>query len=206
MILGELLIIVQPKMVVETGTFHGCTTKFVCEFMKRNGLPECHMAAFDLPQVIQEIQSCDPYFASQDNVELVGGLLPASLKRYLETSGQKVDLAIVDSDHSYNAVLSDLETLAPHMKPGSYIFAHDYRKCDPEYVGLVAAVNHFAVMHGFAMLPLNSSNLERREVWGSALLRTPDEDALPISSEIYYRTLGKVITHIKHKLLAFLHR
>jgi hypothetical protein len=206
MIMGELLIIVQPKLLVETGTFRGSTTKFVCEFLKKNRLPKCRIAAFDLPQVIQGIHRRDPYFASQDNVELVGGLLPASLKRYLETSAQMVDFAIVDGDHSYNGVLADLETLAPHMKPGGYIFAHDYRKRDPEYVGLAAAVDHFAAMYGFPMLPLNPSELAGREVWGSALLRKPDEDELPFSSQVYHRTLGKVISHLKRAVLFWLHR
>jgi predicted O-methyltransferase YrrM len=206
MILGELLTIVQPKLVVETGTFRGCTTKFVCEFLKKNRLPACRIVAFDLPQVIQEIHKCDPYFASQDNIELVGGLLPASLKRYLETSAQMVDFAIVDSDHSYNAVLGDLETLAPHLQPGSYIFAHDYRRRDPEYMGLTAAVDHFAAMHGFAMLPLNPSDLKGCEVWGSALLRKPAEDTLTLSSLVYHRTLGKVISHMKRAVLFWLRR
>jgi hypothetical protein len=206
MIIGELLIIVQPKLVVETGTFRGSTTKFVCEFLKKNKLSECRIAAFDLPQVIQGIHRRDPYFASQDNVELVEGLLPTSLKRYLETSSQMVDFAIVDGDHSYNGVLADLETLAPHMNPGGYIFAHDYRKRDPEYVGLAAAVDHFAAMYRFAMLPLNPGELEGCEVWGSALLRKPDDDALPLSSQVYHRTLGKVISHIKRSLLSRLHR
>ena len=206
MIIGELLIIAQPKLVVETGTFHGSTTKFVCEFLKKNKLPDCRIAAFDMPQVVQEIHGRDPYFASQDNVELVGGLLPASLKKYLENSTQMVGLAIVDGDHSYKGVLADLETLAPYMEPGGYIFAHDYRKRDPEYVGLAAAVDHFAAMHGFAMLPLNPGELAGCEVWGAALLRKPDGDELPLSSQLYYKTLGKFVSHARRTLSFWLHR
>src|SRR5208283_1863366 len=205
MIIGELIIIAQPKLIVETGTFRGSTTKFVCEFLKKNRLSGCRIAAFDLFEVIQEIHARDPYFASHENVELVGGLLPASLKRYLETPTQTVDLAIVDGDHSYNGVLGDLETLAPHMKPGGYIFTHDYRKRDPEYLGLTSAVDRFAATHGFALLPLNPSELRGCEVWGSALLRKPDEDELPFSSYLYHRTFGKVISRMRRSVSSWFH-
>ena len=117
-----------------------------------------------------------------------------------------VGLAIVDGDHSYKGVLADLETLAPYMEPGGYIFAHDYRKRDPEYVGLAAAVDRFAAMHGFAMLPLNPGELAGCEVWGAALLRKPDGDELPLSSQVYYRTLGKFISHMRRTLSFWLHR
>jgi hypothetical protein len=176
---------------VETGFLRGSTTKFVCEFLKKNKLPGCRIAAFDLPNVVQEIHGLDPYFASEESIRLVGGLLPGLLRKYLETSAQAVDFAIVDGDHSYRGVLADLETLAPHMKSGGYIFAHDYRRRDPEYEGLTAAVDHFAAMRGFALLPLNTTELEGRQVWGSAPLRKPDQNELPLSSHLYYETLGR---------------
>jgi hypothetical protein len=206
MILGQLLIVAQPGLVVEIGTFRGRTTKFVCEFLKKNQLAQCRIAAFDLPQVIQEIRTCDPYFASQDNVELVGGVLPFSLRKYLEASRQMVGLAIVDANHSYKGVLGDLEAVAPHMKPGGYIFAHDYRKDDSEYAGLIAAVDRFATMHGFAMLPLDPGNLAGREVWGSALLRKPDPNPIPLSSHVYLRTVGKAISQMERAVSPWVHR
>jgi hypothetical protein len=206
MILGELLIVAQPQLLVETGFLRGSTTKYVCEFLKKNRLPRCRIAAFDLPNVVQEIHGLDPYFASEESIELVGGVLPGSLGKYLATSAQAVDFAIVDGDHSYSGVLGDLETLAPHMKPGAYVFAHDYRRRDPEYEGLTAAVDHFAAMRGFALLPLNTTELEGRQVWGSALLRKPDQGELPLSSHLYYETVGKVISHMKRAVSSRLHQ
>ena len=181
MIIGNLLVVSEPKLVIETGVFNGLTTKFVCEFLKKNGIQGFRIAAFDMPDVVQDIQSRNPYFASEKHVELVGGLLPRSLQRYLESTADLVDFAIVDGDHSYKGVTGDLETLAPRMRPGGYIFAHDYRRHDPEYRGLTAAVYHFAVRRGFALLPLNPTGLPSREVWGSVLLRKPEGDRLSLS-------------------------
>jgi hypothetical protein len=196
MIIGELLIVTQPKLLVETGLFQGFTTKFVCEFLKNNGLLGCRIKAFDMPDVVQRLQT-NPYFASEKSIELVGGLLPGSLKRHLEATQQMVDFAIVDADHSYRGVTGDLETLAPFMRPGGYIFAHDYRKGDPDYEELIAAIDHFAVTHGFAMLPLNPAKFEDRDIWGSAILRKPDSDGPSLSNHLYHLTLGRVISRLK---------
>jgi hypothetical protein len=196
MVIGELLIIAQPKLVIETGVYRGFTTKFVCEFLKNNGLLGCRIKAFDMPDVVQELQT-DPYFASEKSIELVGGLLPGSLRRHLEAIEQMVDFAIVDADHSYKGVTGDLEALAPYMRPGGYIFTHDYRKGDPDYEELIAAVDHFAVTRGFAMLPLNPAKFEDRDIWGSALLRKPDSDGPSLSNHLYHKTLGRVISRLK---------
>jgi len=40
--------------------------------------------------------------------------------------GPKVDLLILDSDHSYESVLASLKAWAPHMKETHYVFLHDY--------------------------------------------------------------------------------
>lgn len=195
MIIGELLIIAQPKLVIETGVFRGFTTKFVREFLKNNGLSGCHIAAFDMPDVIEELQR-NSYFASEKNIKLVGGALPASLKKYLQMTGQMVDFAIVDADHSYRGVTGDLKALAAHMRPGGYIFAHDYRTGDPEYRELIAAVDHFAITQGFAMLPLNPTPFGTQNVWGSVILRKPD--ALKGRAyRLYHQTLGRVISRFK---------
>ena len=40
--------------------------------------------------------------------------------------GPKIDLLIVDSDHSEKCVLESLKVWAPHMKARHYVFLHDY--------------------------------------------------------------------------------
>jgi Methyltransferase domain len=196
MIIGELLIVAQPKLVIETGVYRGFTTKFVCEFLKNNGQSDCRIVAFDRPDVVQELQR-DPYFAAEQKIELVGGALPASLKKHLQATEQMIDFAIVDADHSYRGVTGDLKALAPHIRPGGYIFAHDYRTGDPEYKELISAVDHFALTHGFSMLPLNPTPFGTQNVWGSAILRKPDGDQLSLSNHLYHKTLGRVISRFK---------
>ncbi len=43
-----------------------------------------------------------------------------------EYKGPKVDLLIIDSDHTYKHVLEALQAWAPHMKTNHYVFLHDY--------------------------------------------------------------------------------
>ncbi len=85
-----------------------------------------------------------------------------------------VDFAIIDAQHTYNAVANELNIIHPWLKAGGYIFCHDYRENDPNYEGVVYAVDKFAKKYHYDILPLNNSNLNDEEVvWGSALLRKP---------------------------------
>ena len=53
-------------------------------------------------------------------------ILSTTIDAARDYKGPKVDLLIVDSDHTYEAVLGDLKAWAPHMKSTHYIFMHDY--------------------------------------------------------------------------------
>ncbi len=48
------------------------------------------------------------------------------VKAAYDYAGPKVDLLIVDSDHTEDCVLSSLKAWAPHMKPTHYFMMHDY--------------------------------------------------------------------------------
>lgn len=37
-----------------------------------------------------------------------------------------VDLLIIDADHTYESVMKDVAAWYPYLRPGSYIFFHDY--------------------------------------------------------------------------------
>lgn len=172
MIIGQLILISQPDLIIETGTFKGQTTRFLSEFTTLNDLPDCKIKSFDLPEVINDLISSDPFFADNIQIEFITGWLPDSLANFISRLDQPIDFAIIDAQHSYKAVKNELDILNPHMRPGGYIFCHDYREDDPSYEGVVYAVNRFASQHGYDVLPLNSSMFGAKElVWGSAILR-----------------------------------
>ncbi len=146
----------------------------MADLIRMNHLPKCKIASFDLPEVLQNLSESDSYFKNNPEIELIQGSLPESLKEFLNKISQPVDFAIVDAQHSYSAVLEELEIVHSRLKPGSYVFCHDYRENDPKYEGIVYAADRFAKNHGYNILQLNNSNLNDREVvWGAALLRKP---------------------------------
>lgn len=176
MIIGQMLMISQPNLIVETGSLYGQTTRFLAEFIELNELPRCRIASFDLPEVVSSIRESDPFFESHSEIEFVAGKLPESLQNFLASISGFVDFAIIDAEHSYRAVKEELLLVHSRLKPGGYIFCHDYRELDPnpDYQGVVRAANEFGNNYGYDLLPLNSSQWQEAEVvWGAALLRKP---------------------------------
>jgi hypothetical protein len=175
MVIGELLLVTEPRFVVETGTFWGQTTRFLAEFVALNGLPGCRIVSFDLAKAIDDLRRADDFFERHPEVELVPGRLPGSLKRFLATSPEPVDFAIVDASHRYAAVAGELAVLHPRLRAGAYVFCHDYRPQDAGYEGTVYAVEHFAARRGYHLLPLVSRRTQGPLACGAALLRKPGD-------------------------------
>lgn len=176
LVLGELLLIAQPRLIVETGTLHGYTTRFLAEAIQLNDLGPCRVVSFDLPHVVEAVRREEPFFDAHPEVELVGGDLPGSLARFLSAlpPGEQIGLAVIDAEHTYGAVHAELELLHPYLTPGAYVFCHDYKEGVAEYEGLLYAVDRFARERGYGQLPLTPSTLRGDEVvWGAALLRKP---------------------------------
>lgn len=174
MIIGQLVMIVQPQLIIETGVFKGQTTRFLADLIALNQLPTCRIISFDLPPVIEELRQSDPYFASHEEIELLSGHLPETLAKFLDVCEQPVDLAIIDAEHSYKAVTQELQLIHSKLKAGGYIFCHDYREHDPDYAGVKWAVDKFVASHRYQVLPLNPSQWKGQEIiWGAAILRKP---------------------------------
>jgi predicted O-methyltransferase YrrM len=173
MIIGQLIMISQPRLVIETGVFKGQTTRFVADFIVMNRLPACRIVSFDFPQVIQRVQT-DPYFANHQQIELIAGILPNALAKFLSDCVQPVDLAIIDAEHSYSAVMQELTCIHQKLRPGGYVFCHDYREHDPKYEGVRVAIEEFAQRRQYHFLPLQPSEHRGQEIiWGVAILRKP---------------------------------
>lgn len=188
MILGTLVLVTQPQVVVETGVFKGQTTQFLAEFTRLNGL-STQIVGFDLPDVVQQLLESSS-LPRQDNVTLVPGRLPYSLKDWLSGNRKPIAVAVIDAGHTFDAVMSELLLIEPHICSGGYIFCHDYRPGDSGYEGVWVAVDSFSEKYGYERVALNPSLYHGEEVvWGSALLRKPLVSQ-PAAYEFRYRLRG----------------
>lgn len=170
---GLMLIALQPKVIVETGVWRGRTTRFLSELMTRNGINGT-LYGFDFADVIEELYEIDPFFNSTSNVEFIKGPLPGSMKIWLQdNSDLKIDLALIDATHSYNAVYDELSLIAPRLSQDGYIFCHDYDVDEKSHVGVVAAIEDFCRKFDFAVMPLHSRPpAPKIDIsWQSAVLR-----------------------------------
>jgi|WetSurMetagenome_2_1015567.scaffolds.fasta_scaffold20719_5 hypothetical protein len=92
-----------------------------------------------------------PYLKN-NQVELVR---KQSLEAVKQFSDDFFDFVFIDGDHSYLAVLADLEAWWPKVKPGKIFSGHDFR---PRDVDVRKAVYDFAAKHGVAVNePINDS-------------------------------------------------
>ena len=165
--IAQFIYAAKAKVIVETGSFKGQTTKFISEFLSINNMGGT-VYSFDLPEVIVNILASTEFFCSAVNIRFTKGLLPQTMVSCLEELREMVDFAIIDSEHSYNQVFAELSALHPFLKNGAYVFCHDYLPDNQIYAGVVRAVDDFARQYNYNMLPLCGN-----QIWGAAVLRKP---------------------------------
>ena len=191
----------------------GHTTRFLADFISLNQLPNCRIVTFDLPQIVEKLLQSDPYFINHPEIEFVQGYLPHSLKNFLKTCDQFIDFAIIDAEHSYKAVIQELQLIHPKLKAGGYVFCHDYREYDPQYEGVMYAIDKFATSYSYTMLPLNDSQV----CWGAAILRKPVQQRSTLKFSYYQLQMaghriadipiiGNILRRSRKKLLSILNR
>jgi hypothetical protein len=84
---------------------------------------------------------------------------------------QYFDMVYIDADHSYNAVLQDLEAYYPLVKSGGFLAGHDYAECtfaSGTKCGVIPAVNQFA-----AKQKLKIYLTKEPHIWKSWILIKP---------------------------------
>lgn len=168
--LALLIAAIRPKIIVETGVWRGCTTRFISQFCTNNTI-EAKIYGFDLPNVINELLHCDSFLAKTANVELCPGTLPESLRQWLKRVRPSIDLALIDANHSYWSVMTELRALRPYLAEDAYVLCHDYGRGKRSYEGVQCAINAFGARYGFAVLPLWSKQITGDCAWNAALLR-----------------------------------
>lgn len=121
----EVIYSLKPDVIVETGIAHGGSLVFYASLCK--ALDRGRVIGIDVdirPHNREAIES-HPLF---DRIELIAGssIDPAVVGRVhdLVLPGEKV-LVLLDSCHTKQHVLAELEAYAPLVTPGSYIVAMD---------------------------------------------------------------------------------
>jgi hypothetical protein len=171
--LGILISAIRPKVIVETGVWRGATTRFLSEFLQLNSLPG-FVYGFDLPEIIDELIANDQFFASADNVRFVKGTLPHSLAAWLTSEHRNIDLALIDANHSFYSVYSELSLIAPRLAADGYIFCHDYGKPGTTFDRVMCAVNEFSRLNGFSVIPFYGQDDSRPDLkCEAAILHRP---------------------------------
>lgn len=109
-------------------------------------------------------------FAGDQRVELRRGRSVDELRAMPPAS---CDLVYIDADHSFAAVLADLEAALPAVRSGGWIAGHDYNAC--EDYGVVRAVAVFCDRHRLAIDLMTDEPLVR--ILGSLRRYYPPADA-----------------------------
>jgi cephalosporin hydroxylase len=123
----------KPRHVVEIGTYHGGTSEVICQALHENGSGILHTVdAFDYPSAVP-IKSW-----------------PRELRRHLEfysmysmdfyyrlnARGIRPEIAIVDGDHSYEAALFDIQSLAKSLARRGFLLIDDISEPGPYYAAM----------------------------------------------------------------------
>jgi predicted O-methyltransferase YrrM len=121
----------QPKIVMEVGTFRGGTLWAWCRIASRDGF----VVSVDLPggpfgggYAESEIARLRAYAQREQRIELIRADShdPNTLDLIATVLGQRhVDVLFIDGDHSYDGVRADYETYGPLVRSGGLICFHD---------------------------------------------------------------------------------
>jgi len=69
---------------------------------------------------------------------------------------RSLDAVYIDGDHSFDAVLRDLNAFAPKLRPGGLILGHDYTNHAVVEFGVIAAVNTFVQERDYKFLAITT--------------------------------------------------
>ena len=148
--------VANPKIILELGVYKGSTTKFINEFLNVNNI-KSKIIGFDLEDVIIQLTEEDPLIkemVKKNRLELIGGLLPFTLKKYLKQNKPTIDCVLIDAKHDYKSVFGELTLIWPYLSKDGFIICHDYHKTRLQY-----AMRYFSKKNNARFIPiLNTSD------------------------------------------------
>jgi len=119
----EILVSLQPSVVIEFGTWHGGSALFFSSVMQQIGLPYVVVSVDITASRISERTKVDP------NIQLLTmSSASPEVRQSVKTLRQKFPgpaFAILDSDHSRQHVLAEMLNLRDILVTGDYLVVED---------------------------------------------------------------------------------
>ena len=141
----EIMYEVKPDFVVETGTLWGGSAALWAMFLEEIN-PEGRVITIDIEDFVTEAKELPIWKRKVDF--LVGSSTdPAMVADVAKRVSGRTVLVILDSDHSEEHVLRELEVYSPLVSVGSYLIVQDtgviYQSPEQEYPGGGRAIRRF---------------------------------------------------------------
>lgn len=119
----------RPKYIVEVGTFAGGTAVGFANAINENGYGKLICVDQDsysngtFPQVVKRNLARVGF--SESKLQLCCGDSKEWLPKLTETLEERVDIVLIDGDHTYDGALADLKNAVPLVRPDGFILVHD---------------------------------------------------------------------------------
>ena len=184
--LQEVIHDLQPDLIIETGVAHGGSLVFYASLMEAMGRGQVLGIDIEIRPHNRVAIESHPLF---HRIELLEG--SSTSKEIVDqaremTRGAECVLVILDSDHSYSHVMTELDSYASFVTPGSYIVATD------------------GVMRDVVGVPRAGSDWETNNPANAAedwVAQNPDFEIVQPSWPFNESTLSQNITHFPSAFL-----
>ncbi len=119
----EIISDIKPDYIIETGTLYGGTTVFYADILGQVN-PAGKVVTIDIEPQVTDAAKTQPW---KDRVELVtaSSVDPNVVARLAKDTAGKRVLVTLDSMHTRDHVLKELEAYSPMVSVGSYIVVQD---------------------------------------------------------------------------------
>jgi hypothetical protein len=124
----------KPQHVVEIGTYYGGTSEVICQALHENGSGTLHtVAPFEAEQVLPIFDSWPPELRRHLEFYLM-----TSMDFYyrMNARGIRPEIALIDGDHSYQAALFDIQSLAKSFARRGFLLVDDVSQPGPYYAAM----------------------------------------------------------------------
>lgn len=142
---------------VEVGTQHG-RSAYVAASMLPAGVKMFCVDIFDPPSGPDTMSRKD-FFKSEGLDKRITYINEPSDKAAADWDGTPIDMMFIDADHSYEGVKLDVDSWAPFVKSGGYIYFHDADDTSP---GVERLVKELGASKAFTDLTFYKDTLQYR--------------------------------------------
>lgn len=118
-LLYSLIFGLRPRRCLEIGTHKGGSALIIAAAL--DDLGAGHLVCIDP----QPMVAPEHWAQVSHRATMIAGASPAVLPRAVEAAGGRFDFALIDGDHEYPGVVSDIEGVLGVLEPHAYLLFHD---------------------------------------------------------------------------------